>query len=240
MCRKMSPLQNLENAISAALPSTLVGLPHIRSKVENTLRIEIWKREDQFVELFWCASEKNGALGVFIDGLKAAPSLQGRGIATILLQPIVAAVQSTKDPALKIELNAYTGFSFYFSPSANGGYTWAKLGFDVKDEFDGTRTEVLERMKNSLQKRVQSVVLDCWNDSLTIDLQQKVAAYIAQAKYPWEIAEITVDDLPVGKMLMSREDAAWYYGALYPNQPDSPGMIQYAKRVDQLVRKTLR
>ena len=211
-----------------------------------------WSDSDMtdFVTMQWHVHLTNGRSPlVIIISLKSG--LKGKGRAISITRAIVEALQTeeVKNPYGCINLTAFTGQSPYLG-TAIGGYTWAMLGFGVKEY-----TKLEKRMRGynpdfNLFKSLQEVIISYLQATqdriyplfketfLLHGISPSQHEWVCEAKKrvetcetAWDLASITLFGFRLGKFLMSSCDAVLYNAVLYPNLPNSLEMNQFRMRV---------
>jgi hypothetical protein len=218
-----------------------------QTKPDDRWRLcDVWIDQDgnSIVRALWSVERnKKNHPNVSIEALTTKEKNRGR--AANFLKCIVAVLQEDKDPDAKIELEAWTGGNSYYG-EANGAYTWAKLGFDMEDKakslFDTGFPEWSEKLEKSLLTEKKSHLWRVFYNT-SIDMEDKWDSIVTETiselkkcKYPWEVASLNVQQFAIGTFLMSEVRESRYWGELLPNT-DSPGMVQYNKRMTELQAK---
>lgn len=218
---KKLPFEKLEDRIGNRMVKCFDDLTHTKTEYlinpeYGHYRKDIWGN-DEVTALWTVKMTKSGNLGVHIDTLKSL-STNKMGRATHFLKCIVTEFQlSHDDPYAEITLDACTGYNAFLG-RANGAYTWARLGFEIQKPFK--KQHYIDRLINKLD---QFEFIDLFRKEAALELKKCTT--------PWEIAELKVQDIPIGELLMRNCANACFPGVLYPNFPHSPGMIQYNKRI---------
>ena len=186
-----------------------------------------------------------------IDSLRANP-FEKKGRATHFLRAIVSTLQEDADPYAKIKLYAWTGYNSYYG-RANGAFTWSRLGLELREYTKQDKINMAFRLTYSAVRswkqglltsfdsgwchnyffsKLNKAQLDAILDPNFISL---LNAEIEKCQNTWEVSAIDIQGIPIGRYLMATQDAARYSGVLYPNCPQSPGMVQYNKRLQELL-----
>lgn len=239
-------VESVEKTLDKELKTCFKDLTHTSTSQVDGFRQDVWENGDDWVDSRWKLSLKSGSIFVEIDSLRAHNN-GNKGRATNFLQAIIKVLQSTKDSYAEIRLSAWTGMNTYYG-LANGGYVWARLGIEYCDSKSYRDHRALNDHHFEMVKRAFKEFL---GDELRLfqlynflnkkhDLCEckKIAdeciSLLDDLHTPWEFANLVVQGYPLGKFLMTSCDSARYSGIMFPNQPHSPGMIQFNKRIDQL------
>jgi hypothetical protein len=245
-------VNKLEYELGQKLKSCYVDLIHISTDIEDGFRKDIWSDNNNFVTSKWKFTIKSGIPSVEIDSL-IAKQKQPNGRATRFLFTIVRFLQSLKNPYSTITMSAWTGYNTYYG-LANGAYIWGRLGVEYEDskqyresraiDIDTQKYKIVQRnFKNYLIHPYTKDDLDGFlkNNHFEFndldDVIKDCIELITNLHHPWEFANLEIRGYPLGKFLMSRCEKATYQGIMYPNQPHSPGMLQFSKWIKQLEQK---
>lgn len=164
--------------------------------------------------------------------------MRHKGRAINFLKFFVDELQQEGSPYAAIRLNAYSRFNQF-----NGKYIWSKLGFEIYENttlrkpkmtvlYEDFKTFIKDldyyyanfKPKDTSNKNELEVDLD--------KLKKEAEEQVRNQHTPWDSANFTVLNFPIGEIFMRHYPSA-YKGELYPNAPNSLGMIQYNKRVSQ-------
>lgn len=239
----------LETDLGEKLKLCFVDLPHVSTLSENEFRKDIWGNDNNFVTAIWKVTIKSGIPSVQIDSI-IAKQTQPNGRASRFLLTIVRFLQSLQNPYSEITMSAWTGYNTYYG-LANGAYIWARLGVEYEDSKNYREIRAFDintQQYKRVQRAFKNYLIDdrakfelhgfLKNNGFVFDdlddvLHDCVDA-LGNLHHPWEFANLVIRGYPMGKFIMSGHDKAAYQGILYPNQPHSPGMIQFNKRINQL------
>lgn len=244
--------EKLEDRIRQKFSACFPDLVAVKEDSEDEFRLCQWNNAESIeVKAKWRVI-KNGFFPAEIEITSLRANCLKKGRATHFLKAIVSALQEDADPYAKIKLYAWTGYNSYYG-RANGAFTWSRLGFELRED---TKEEKID-----LGLSPTSSVISSWKQTLSNSFNPQacrtyffsilsrpqldsilapnfislVDAEIKKCQNTWEVSAIVIQDIPIGQYLMAIQNEASYPGVLYPNCPQSPGMMQYNKRLQELV-----